>query len=321
MANVTPVFKKGNRSLSENYRPISLTPIICKILESLIYDGIIAHLPSQQLIRSSQHGFLPHRSCLTNLLQYLETLTALLDEGHNVDVFYLDLSKAFDRVPHQRLLSKLNSHGVTGDIYNWVKSWLTNRKQCVVLNESYSSWTNVTSGVPQGSVLGPLLFIIFINDIDTTIDTVHCALLKFTDDTKEIRTVNTEANALKLQTDLDNLFKWSTDWQILFNLDKCHILHLGNNNPHHEYNINGYALSSVEEEKDLDVYINSTCTPSRQVSAAALKAKPGTRSAAEIIYLPQSQHLYQTVQAVCPSPSRVLCASLVSLAQTRYKCS
>ena len=271
-ANVTPVFKKGNRSLAENYRPISLTSIICKILESLIHDNIITHLTNQQLIRLSQHGFMQHRSCLTNLLQYLETLTSLLDEGHNVDVFYLDLSKAFDRVPHERLLLKLSSHGVTGDIFNWVKSWLSNRKQRVVLNGSCSKWTDVTSGVPQGSVLGPLLFIIFINDIDAAIDTVNCALLKFADDTKGVRAVNSEADAMKLQADLDNIFCWSTDWQMLFNLEKCHILHLGNNNPNHEYNINGYKLPSVDEEKDLGVLITNSCTPSRQVSAAALKA-------------------------------------------------
>ena len=271
-ANVTPVFKKGSRSSAENYRPISLTSITCKILESLIADGIIDHLSNQNLIHMSQHGFMQHRSCLTNLIQYLETLTSLLDKGHNVDVFYLDLSKAFDRVPHQRLLAKLESHGITAHIYNWIKSWLSNRKQRVVLNGSCSNWADVTSGVPQGSVLGPLLFTIFINDIDNAVDTINCFLLKFADDTKGVRVVNSEADALKLQEDLDSLYSWSVDWQILFNLDKCHVLHFGNNNPNHNYFINGHQLSTVEEEKDLGVYITNSCTPRRHVSIAAAKA-------------------------------------------------
>ena len=104
------------------------------------------------------------------------------------------------------------------------------------------------------------------------LDTVNCALLKFSDGTKGVRAVSSEADAMKLQADLDNIFRWSTDWQMLFNLEKCHVLHLGNNNPNHEYNINGYKLSSVDEEKDLGVYITNSCTPSRQVSVAALKA-------------------------------------------------
>ena len=118
IAFVTPVFKKGSRSLAENYRPISLTSIVCKILEPVICKIIVAHLSERRLLKSSEHGFVSHRSCLTNLLAYLETLTALLDEGHNIDVFYLDFSKAFDRVPHQRLLAKLKAHGITGQIFN-----------------------------------------------------------------------------------------------------------------------------------------------------------------------------------------------------------
>ena len=271
-ANVTSVYKKGSRSIAENYRPISLTSIICKLLESIIHDSIVAHLREQNLINTSQHGFTQHRSCLTNLLHYLETLTSLLDAGHNVDVFYLDLSKAFDRVPHQRLLAKVKCHGVEGNIYNWIKSWLSDRKQRTVLNGSCSSWSNVTSGVPQGSVLGPLLFIIFINDIDNAVDTLHCALFKFADDTKGVHVVNSEDDALKLQIDLDNLHKWSVEWQMLFNFEKCHVLHLGNNNPHHVYTINGHVLASVEEEKDLGIYISSSCTPSKHVAAAAQKA-------------------------------------------------
>ena len=271
IAHVTPVFKKGSRTLAENYRPISLTSIVCKILESLICEVITAHLSEHRLLKSSQHGFVSHRSCLTNLLEYLETLTALLDQGHNIDVFYLDFSKAFDRVPHQRLLVKLEAHGITGEILNWIKSWLHQRKQRVVLNGSHSEWSPVPSGVPQGSVLGPLLFILFINDIDNAVDVVHCFLLKFADDTKGLRKVNSQRDADKLQKDLDNLHKWSNDWQMLFNLDKCHILHLGSTNSHHQYYINGHPMLNVEYEKDLGVIMSSSCTPSKQVSAAALK--------------------------------------------------
>ena len=271
IANVTPVFKKGSRSAAENYRPISLTSVVCKILEALICEVIITHLSEQKVLRSSQHGFVSHRSCLTNLLEYLETVTTLLDKGHNVDVFYLDFSKAFDRVPHQRLLAKLQSHGITGDIFNWIKAWLTDRKQRVVLNGSQSDWAPVPSGVPQGSVLGPLLFVIFINDIDTAVDAVHCVLLKFADDTKGLHKVDNTDDAARLQQSLDNLYQWSSDWQMLFNLDKCHVLHFGTTNPCNTYTINGHPLLSVEEEKDLGITISSCCTPSKQVSLAALK--------------------------------------------------
>lgn len=272
IANVTSVFKKGNRSLAENYRPISLTSVVCKLLESLICEVIIEHLSEHQVLRSSQHGFVSHRSCLTNLLEYLETITALLDQGHNIDVFYLDFSKAFDRVPHQRLLAKLTAHGITGSIFNWIKAWLTGRRQRVVLNGAQSEWTPVPSGVPQGSVLGPLLFIVFINDIDTAVDVVHCCLIKFADDTKGLHKVDNDVDALNLQKSLDSLYKWSCDWQMLFNLDKCHVLHFGNSNPHNTYTINNHELLHVKEEKDLGVLITSSCTPSRQVGAAAMKA-------------------------------------------------
>ena len=271
LANVTPVFKKGSRSLAENYRPISLTSVVCKILESLICEVIVTHLTEQKALRISQHGFLSHRSCLTNLLEYLETVTTLLDKGHNVDVFYLDFSKAFDRVPHQRLLAKLKAHGIAGDIFNWIKAWLSDRKQRVVLNGSQSDWTPVPSGVPQGSVLGPLLFVIFINDIDNAVDAVHCWLLKFADDTKGMHKVDNDDDSAKLQQNLDNLYKWSCDWQMLFNLDKCHVLHFGNTNPRKTYTINDHPLLPVDEEKDLGIIINSSCTPSRQVSTAAMK--------------------------------------------------
>ena len=271
-ANITPIFKKGSRSCAENYRPISLTSIICKLLESLLLDGIVSHLSSLNLLNSSQHGFRRHRSCLTNLLHFLETLTLLLDEGHSVDVFYLDFSKAFDRVPpHQRLLAKLDAHGIAGDLHTWIESWLSERKQRVVLNGSCSTWSDVLSGVPQGSVLGPLLFIIYINDIDSAVDTLHCILFKFADDSKGVYTVDSINECLNLQANLNSLYQWSADWNLLFNFEKCHVLHLGTNNQQFEYNISGHRLIPVAEEKDLGVYITNTCTPSVNVNAAALK--------------------------------------------------
>ena len=117
---MSPIFKKGSRATASNYRPISLTSVVCKLPESLICEAIVKHLTDNCALRDSQHGFVSHRSSLTNLLDYLETITRLVDQGHNIDVFYLDFSKAFDRVPHQRLLTKSKAHGINGNIYHWI---------------------------------------------------------------------------------------------------------------------------------------------------------------------------------------------------------
>ena len=148
LANVTPIFKKGSKADAANYRPVSLTSVICRVLESLIRDVIVDHLVRHKLLYNTQHGFVPRRSCLTNLLEYLEEMTRLVDEGHNVDVIYLDFAKAFDKVAHARLMAKCRALGIVGDIANWIETWLGDRKQRVVLNGSESSWLEVTSGVP-----------------------------------------------------------------------------------------------------------------------------------------------------------------------------
>ena len=168
-ANVTPIFKKGDKSDPGNYRPISLTSQVCKILESIIRESIVDHLNAQSLLLQSQHGFTKGKSCLTNLLSFLEDVTSAIDEGKPGDVIYLDFSKAFDKVPHLRLIHKIKCHGITGNIAAWIAEWPKDRKQRVVLNGARSDLEDVLSGVPQGSVLGPTLFLLFVNDIDTVI--------------------------------------------------------------------------------------------------------------------------------------------------------
>ena len=199
---MTPIYKKGNRGKAANYRPVSLTSQICKVIESIIRDAIVQHLEHNNLIYNSQHGFRSGRSCLSNLLTFLDKLTECWDRGENVDVIYTDFAKAFDKVPHQRLLTKLKSHGIGGKVLNWISSWLGNRAQRVCMNGFSSLWRAVVSGVPQGSVLGPILFLIFINDID--IGLVNW-ILKFADDIKIFGKVDSMEEAVSLQSDVDKL--------------------------------------------------------------------------------------------------------------------
>ena len=262
-ANVTPIFKKGNKSQPGNYRPISLTSVVCKLLETVIRDKMVKFLEENQIMKDSQHGFRSKRSCLTNLLDFFHDVFDNYDKCRSIDIIYLDFQKAFDKVPHKRLLDKLLTHGISGSIHDWIKDWLSERKQRVVINGVSSPWLNVKSGVPQGSVLGPVLFLIYVNDLD---DGLMCKVSKFADDTKLTSKVITTQEKEALQSDLDRLTCWANKWQMKFNVDKCKVLHIGSSNDRVQYEMNGQILEAVNKEKDLGVMISSDLKPSQHCS-------------------------------------------------------
>ena len=177
-------------------------------MEFFILESISEHIKQHRLILDSQHGFKPNRSCLNNLLIFLQELISYIDKGYPVNVIYLDFSKAFDMVPNRRLISKLTARGITGKTNRWMESWLTDRRR-VCISGVESDWQKVISGVPQRSILGPVLFVIFINDTDLS---VVSSLLKFADDTKILRQVPEVEYAFTLQEDLHSMYKWSQDW-------------------------------------------------------------------------------------------------------------
>jgi len=268
MANVTSIFKKGSRGDPANYRPVSLTSNVCKIMERIIKEEIVHHLQRNSIIKDSQHGFRNKKSCLTNLLEFMEKVSEHLDSGEPVDVIYLDFQKAFDKVPHVRLLAKLEAIGIKGKLLGWIKEWLNGRKQRVVINGMESDWEEVLSGIPQGSILGPLLFIIFINDLELGI---RNSILKFADDTKLFGGAGTNEDIEQLRKDLFELYTWSEKWQMKFNIDKCKVMHIGVNNKEADYEIAGHKLDKVSEERVLGVIISNNFKVSGQCVKAASK--------------------------------------------------
>ncbi|KAK3090224.1 hypothetical protein FSP39_010191 [Pinctada imbricata] len=256
-ANVAPVYKKGDTNKAVNYRPISLTCISCKLMEHVVTSQIMKHLESNNILYDLQHGFRHSRSCETQLLSFVQELHSTNNSNTQSDLIIMDFAKAFDKVPHRRLLYKLNYYGISGHTQNWIASFLSDRTQTVVLDGLTSNTVPVTSGVPQGTVLGPVLFLVYINDLPDYLS--YSKLRLFADDSIIYMPISSAHDCLKLQTDLDAAARWERDWLMAFHPDKCTVLSVTTKRKpiKHNYTLHNHTLEPVSSSKYLGITLQS----------------------------------------------------------------
>ena len=273
-ANVTPIYKKGNRQDPANYRPVSLTCVSCKLMEHILCKHILSHLETHNILTDRQHGFRSGHSCESQLLITTHDIIQNIDKKIQTDVIILDFSKAFDTVPHSRLLAKLDHYGIDGPMNKWIAEFLNNRTQSVLVNGETSSPVSVDSGVPQGSVLGPLLFLCHINDLpDRTKSTVRM----FADDCLLYRQIQTPEDHIVLENDLKALGDWANMWGMKFNATKCYVMTIGRQRKlsHFIYTLCNHPLENVKNNPYLGIqisndlkwktHIDKTCNKSNKI--------------------------------------------------------
>ena len=258
--SIIPIHKKESKALPANYRPISLTSHITKLFERIIRRHIVYFLESNYIIHKSQHGFRPCRSCLTQLLDHFDNILSIIEANKNADVIYLDLSKAFDKVNHSILMHKINQIGITGKVNAWINSFLSNRTQQVVIDGATSDPEKVLSGVPQGTVLGPVLFIIYMNDLHSVVK--HSLLKCFADDSKLVKSIENLQDRAQLIEDLHAVLQWTKDNSMEFNADKFQLIQHGKNEDMKtSYNLpNNQELTKSDSVKDLGTLISDNLT-------------------------------------------------------------
>ncbi|KAA3673372.1 uncharacterized protein DEA37_0008706 [Paragonimus westermani] len=260
---ITSIFKGGYRSDVPNYRPVTLLPVISKVLERLVANKLTKHFEGNNILSIAQHGFRKSHSCLSNLLLTLDDWTLAIDDGNPIHACYLDMSKVFNRVNHSILLQKLKKHGITGELLAWLKNYLMDRVIQVRVDGALSKSVAVTSGVPQGSVLEPTLFLIYANDIPNL---VRCRIVLLADDIKLWASIRTSEDCVLLQEDLNALYDWSLRNKLPFNFQKCKMLNIGKR-VEFTYTLGPHRLAWTPDKKDLGVWISSSLKTSLQCTA------------------------------------------------------
>ena len=263
-ANIVPIHKRNDKHVPGNYRPISLTSVVIKVFEHILHRYLVSALESHHLLSSSQSGFRAKRSTVSLLVDAVDDWSLCLEQRGTVHCLLLDFAKAFDSVPHERLLLKLSSLGIHGDILKWLRFFLTQRKQHVVINGAYSDWANVTSGVPRGTVLGPLLFLLYVNDLDSV---VKCSTVKlFADDVLLYASVRSTKDCSALQDDLAAIFHWTNRWQLRLNPNKCEALAITNKRIQltYTYRIDQQTIFWRDSVKYLGLHVHSKLSWSKQ---------------------------------------------------------
>lgn len=270
-AHVVPIFKKGDKSLVSNYRPVSLLVGVSKILERCIVNHVYPLLAPH--LHPLQHGFMKGKSCTTQLLKVYHSIGSILDRGGQIDIIFLDFSKAFDCVDHALLLYKLKMcYGFTDAFVKLFESYLSCRSQCVLIEGEKSTFRPVTSGVPQGSILGPLLFLLFINDMPDSVE--HSTVALFADDSKVFKEIKSREDCVSLQKDLDALHQWSVRYKMNFNASKCKILTISRSHApiKFDYNLDGSILENVGSFKDLGVILDQSLSFKQHITAISSKS-------------------------------------------------
>lgn len=272
-ALVVPIFKKGDKHQASNYRPVSLTSIVCKLLEHIIHSSVMKHFDQNEVLCDNQHGFRKKRSCETQLLSTVQEIASSTAKGKQVDIILLDFAKAFDKVPHSRLLYKLEYYGVRGNTRKWIESFLSHRSQQVILDGVTSDKVKVISGVPQGTVLGPLLFLCFINDLPESILSSDTKL--FADDSMLFKVIDNDTDRELLQRDLSALELWEEAWQMSFNPTKCVVLRISSKKKKARqttYQLHGHTLEVVDASKYLGVALTDDLSWDQHIQNTVGKA-------------------------------------------------
>ena len=271
-AVIIPVYKHGPAEMPKNYRPISLTSVAGKLMERGIANALYEHFSCNGLLSSVQHGFVKGKSTCTNLLECVNDWTVILQDKSSVTVAYIDFSKAFDTVSHEKLFARMHAYGIRGSLLKWIQNFLTGRTHQTRVGCALSDIADLLSGIVQGSGLGPVFFLVFIDGLAKVLESIGVVTKFFADDVKVYLQIIKDDDCITLQKALDHISHWASDWQLQVSVGKCNILHIGSSHGSHQYHIGNDVIPHVSQCIDLGVVMTSSLSPTEHICEITMKA-------------------------------------------------